>query len=156
MSSTDNTLSSLAIAPYLFTFEPEAAKAKLGDTIQKVLINKAVRVVDRTRNVYEPASFTSSQTPAGWLQQYLKNQQGYATCHAQNRIFFPQDTGEQGAQVYFQSDSQSTHYYLSVRVGELFRRLLDNVKVLEEDTALVDIIIGLVPFEGESDSGKTY
>ncbi len=76
---------------------------------------------------------------------FLSQQKGAPSVLETNRIFYPQDTGEKAPIIYFESDTQSSQYKLSVRSGELIRRLLDNADLLEQDSLLSDLITVLVP-----------
>jgi hypothetical protein len=76
---------------------------------------------------------------------FLTQQKGAPSVLETNRIFYPQDTGEKAPIIYFESDTQSSQYKLSVRSGELIRRLLDNADLLEQDSLLSDLITVLVP-----------
>lgn len=54
--------------------------------------------------------------------------------------------------IHFESSTQSSSYTLGERSGELFRRLLDNSEVLEENWILTDILQALAPYQPSPDS----
>ena len=59
------------------------------------------------------------------------------------RLYRPNAVTEGPVTIQFESDTQYSDYKLSPRVGELFRRLLDNSEILEEETVLSRIIAAL-------------
>lgn len=71
-------------------------------------------------------------------------------------MFFSNNTGEKGATIYFSSDTHDLQYDLSVRQGELLRRLLNNIEILNSSHVLMDILAALTPFSADTDSCKQF
>lgn len=122
--------------------------------IQELLVDRALSIDHRYKPFPAEVKVITSIEPE-FYKNYLQNQQAngrVASSLAVNRIFYPEDVGENSVQVYFNSDTQLSKYRLPVRSAELIRRLLDNPDVLEHHTVLGALITALVPDENKEES----